>query len=221
MDSYIVVKHYFLCKAFPQYASEMLDLMRAFDGFYQQVVADDRDVQDYIINFAVYSDLAISQEVVPVVSRRVEELIKQGRILTANEIEKKHNIKNAKFLLSEYDSALRLATESGTKSYLTRDKEPDFLFWAQKQTETLSRTPYDNLRRLKKYQTATRGMVLKPIKKVPVAPKTYRQPDVWEISDSEMHEVACKMARRRRVVDPDMSLLDMVVATVRRNMKQQ
>ena len=29
------------------------------------------------------------------------------------------------------------------------------------------------------------------------------------------------MARRRRVVDPDMSLLDMVVATVRRNMKQQ
>jgi hypothetical protein len=64
-------------------------------------------------------------------------------------------------------------------------------------------------------------MVLKPIKTVPVAPKTYRQPDVWEISDSEMHEVACKMARRRRVVDPDMSLLDMVVATVRRNMKQQ
>lgn len=220
MDSYIVVKHYFLCKAFPQYASEMMDLMRAFDGFYQQVVADDRDVQDYIINFAVYSDLPIGQEVVPVVSRRVEELIKQGRILTANEIEKKYNIKNAKFLLSEYDSALRLATETGTKSYLTRNKESDFLFWAQKQTETLARTPYDNLRRVKKYQTATRDMVLKPIKKVQVAPKTYRQPDIWAISDSEMHEVACRMARKRNVVDPDTTLLDMVVATVRKNMKQ-
>jgi hypothetical protein len=35
MDSYVAVKHFFLCKAFPQYASEMLELMRAFDGFYQ------------------------------------------------------------------------------------------------------------------------------------------------------------------------------------------
>ena len=221
MDSYIAVKHFFLCKAFPQYASEMLELMRALDGFYQQAVTDNRDVQDYLINFAVYSDLTISQEVTPVVSRRVEELMKQGRILTANELEKKYNIKNAKFLLSEYDSALRLATDSGTKSYLTRNKESDFLFWTQKQTETLARTPSDNSRLLKKYQTATRDMVLEPIKTVPVVPKTHRQPDVWEISDSEMHEVACKMARNRRVVDPDMSLLDMVVATVRRNMKQQ
>ena len=64
-------------------------------------------------------------------------------------------------------------------------------------------------------------MVLKPIKKVPVAPKTYRQSDVWAISDSEMHEVACKMARKRRVPDPNITLIDMVVKTVRKNMKEK
>ena len=221
MTEYIAEKHFCLCKAFPQYVPEMIELMVAFDGAYQRPVTDMSELRDYVINFAVYSNLAIDKGDEMGIDKRVKELIAQGRVLTANEIEKKYNIKNAQFLLAEYDSALRLVTGTRTKSYLIRDKESDFLFWAQKQTETLARTPYDNLRRAKKYQTATPDMVLKPIKKAPVAPKTYRQPDVWAISDSEMHEVACKMARKRNVVDPDTTLLDMVVATVRKNMKQR
>lgn len=221
MTEYIAEKHFCLCKAFPQYVPEMIELMVAFDGVYQRPVTDMSELRDYVINFAVYSNLAIDKGDEMGIDKRVKELIAQGRVLTAGAIEKKYNIKNAQFLLSEYDSALRLVTGISTKSYLIRDKESDFLFWAQKQTETLARTPYDNLRRAKKYQTATRDMVLKPIKKVPTVPKTNRQPDVWAISDSEMHEVACALARKRRVKDPNTVLNDMVVAVVRKNMKQQ
>jgi hypothetical protein len=219
MTDYFFEKHFLLCSAFPEYASEMLFLMRAFDGFYQQPINEMRDVLDYIINFAVYSDLTIKRNTVPNLESRIDELIKQGRVLTPYGIEQKYNIKNAKFLLSEYDSALRLETESGVKSYLTRDKESDFLFWAQKQTETLTRCRYDIPLLARKYYTATKNMVLTPIKKTPLPPKSRTLPDVWGISDSEMHEVACKMARKRRVSDPNITLIDMVVKTVRKNMK--
>ncbi len=221
MTDYIVEKYYLLRSAFPEYASEMMFLMCAFDGIYQQPVNEMRDVLDYIINFAVYSDLTIKHNTVPNIKNRIEELVKQGKALTPHRIEQKYNIKNAKFLLSEYDSALRLETESGVKSYLTRDKEGDFLFWAQKQTETLTRCRYDIPLLARKYYTATKNMVLTPIKKIPLPPKPRYLPDVWGISDSEMHEVACKMARKRRVSDPNTTLLDMVVKTVRKNMKEK
>ncbi len=221
MTNYFFEKYFLLRSAFPEYASEMLILMRTFDVFYRRPITEMRDVLDYIINFAVYSDLTIKHNTVPNLESRIDKLIKQGKILTPYGIEQKYNIKNAKFLLSEYTSALRLETESGVKSYLTRDKESDFLFWVQKQTEYLAQKHYDFPIRARKYYTATKNMVLKPIKKTPLPPKTRYLPDVWGISDSEMHEVACKMARKRCVSDPNITLIDMVVKTVRKNMKEK
>lgn len=221
MSDFIAEKYFCLSRAFPQYAAEMLFLMRAFDGFYQKPVQDIRDLQDYILGFAVYSNLEIAQNVMVGLDKRVTELIKQGRILTAGEIERKYNIKNAKFLLHEYDSALRISTPTGTKTYLTRDKESDFLFWVKNQSDALLRQKDKDITRVWKYQRAIKDMVTTPIVKVPTVRKSPDKPDVWAITDAEMHEIATRLARRRNVKDPDIVLNDMVVAIVRKNMKQQ
>lgn len=221
MTEYIAEKHFCLCKAFPQYAPEMIELMVAFDGFYQQPVTNISELRDYVINFAVHSNLAIDKGDEMGIGKRVKELIAQGRVLTPGEIEKRYNIKNAKFLLREYDSALRLCAESGTKSFLTRDKESDFLFWIQKQIETLARAPAENYKHYWRYLRATKDMVFQPIKPQPTARKSPSKPDVWAIPDAQMHEVACALARKRHITDPNTVLNDMVVAVVRKNMKQK
>lgn len=222
MSDYIAEKHFYLSRLFPQYASEMLFLMRAFDGFYQTDVQSVRDLQDYVINFAVYSNLEIVQNVFPDVDKRIKELMTQGRILTAGALEKRYNIKNAKFLLGEYDSALRLKKSTGNSvAYLTRDKEADFLFWVKNQINALSVQGGAEYKRCWKYRRATANMVLKPIIKKPTIRKSPSQPDVWAITDAQMHEVACTLARKRRIKDPDIALNDLVVSIVRRNMKEK
>ncbi len=221
MSDYIAEKHFCLCRAFPQYAPDMINVMRRFEAVYNQRVLCIRDLQDYIIDFAVYSKTQIGVNALPDIDKRINELINQGRVLTANALEKKYNIKNAKFLLGEYMSALRISTGADTKIYLTRSKESDFLAWIQKQLEAFEKQPHVDYKRYLQYLKAVNGMSVKPIVTQPIVKKSRTQPDVWMIPDTQMHEVACKMARKRRIKDPNEVLNDLVVKTVRKNMAKQ
>ena len=118
-------------------------------------------------------------------------------------------------------SALRISTGADTKIYLTREKEADFLAWLPKQLETLEKQIPIDSKRYWRYLRAVNNMSVKPIVQQPAVKESQTEPDVWSVSDSEMHEVACKMARKRKVKDADTALMDMVVAIVRKNMKEK
>ena len=227
MSDYIAEKHFYLCKAFPKYKSEMIDLMRAFDSFYQKPVQNMMDLHDYIIEFAVFSNEPIDINARALLKKRVQDLIDQGRLLSPGVLERKYNLKNVEFLLQEYGSTLRLDTALGTKTYLTRDKEADFLCWLHNLADHVKSLDFYTRGLLqhsqsRRFCTAIRNMTATPVVKKPKERKITEKSDVWAIPDDQMHIVATKLAlRKRRIKDPNELLNDLVVATVRKNMAKQ
>ncbi len=217
MEKYADKKLEYLYRMFPQYGEEMLFMMRAFDGFYQKPVSSLQDLQDYIIAFAVHSNLEICSGTGIGLDLRIKELQKQNKIMSVCTVGKKYKIKNAKFLLKQYGSALRYVSQFGQeKLYLTSDKEADFLFWLKNQKKALYRNSEYKL--LAQYNNATQGMSFIP---TVTKSKSKNDDDVWDVSDTQMHKIATILASKRRVKEPNIVLNDMVVAAMRANAKQK
>lgn len=216
MEKYFDKKLDCLCRMFPQYSDEMLTLMRAFDAFYQKPVSSFQDLQDYIINFAVHSNLEICSGTGLGLDMRIKELQKQNQIMSACTVGKKYQIKNARFLLKKYGSALRYISQFGQeKLYLTADKESDFLFWLKNQKMALRRNSEIEL--LEQYNNASRGMSFTPVE----SKRKNGTDDVWDVTDAQMHKIATILATKHRVKEPNIVLNDMIIAAVRKKAKQK
>lgn len=216
MQSYADKKLYWLCKSFPSHADKMCDLQRAFDGVYQRPVETQRDMQDYVISFAIYSDLTIHCHPQLKLPEYVNTLLKQEKLLNDAKIERIYNINHGASFMEQSGYSLRLKHQNLRETvYLTSDKIPEFSWWLKNQIASdkrCLRKTYD--RRADLRLEAAKNIVLMQIIPEVKNPDT---PDVWEIADDDMHEVAMSLAQKSNISNPNEVLNDLVVQTVRRN----
>lgn len=207
------VKTNILLRLFPEHANDIHEFEATYDAVFRAPVRTKKQLIKYIIGFAVFHDLTVYAERIPELKleMHIADLTTNRELLDEFDTRIRFELYDAHTLLKEYDGAFRFVPRGrhSCVRYLPQDKIKDFVFWAHNQERTLNRDEPGSRKHYK--HNVAMGKMLTEKQQIKHKQQVASIDDEFAtVSDDAMDKIACALARRKDVKNPNSVLCNMI-----------